>query len=235
MWSYYGSKTNIINLYPPPKEDKIIEPFAGTARYALKYFYKDVLLVDKYEVIIKIWKWLQKCSPNDILSLPRFKYGDNINDFNYECEEQRFLIGFLIGFGFTDPRKSATPRLRNRPNAMNYTIKNISSQLHKIKHWEIRSGSYENINNQKATWFIDAPYQYGGHAYKCNNKKINFNHLSAWSMERKGQIIICENNKANWMPFKPMVTQQVLSGKHKEVIWSNKKTNYDNEQLKLLI
>lgn len=54
MWSYYGAKTNVINFYPRPKHDKIIEPFAGTARYALKYFDRDILLVDKYEVITKI-------------------------------------------------------------------------------------------------------------------------------------------------------------------------------------
>lgn len=38
MWSYYGSKANVIGWYPPPMHDKIIEPFAGTARYALKYW-----------------------------------------------------------------------------------------------------------------------------------------------------------------------------------------------------
>ena len=74
MWSYYGSKANIVHAYPKPVFDKIIEPFAGSARYALRHFEKDVLLVDKYEVIVKIWKWLQTCSEGDILGLPhKFK------------------------------------------------------------------------------------------------------------------------------------------------------------------
>ena len=162
MWSYYGSKTNIVDFYPKPLHDKIIEPFAGSARYALKYFEKDVLLVDKYDVITKIWKWLQLCSPEDVLSLPRFKKGENINEFSYDCEEQRFLVGFLVGFGFADPRKTASPRMRNRPNAMNYTIKKIASQLYKIRHWEIRLADYQEIANTRATWFIDPPYQFGG-------------------------------------------------------------------------
>lgn len=38
MFSYYGSKSKIVNYYPPPKENIIIEPFAGSARYSLKYF-----------------------------------------------------------------------------------------------------------------------------------------------------------------------------------------------------
>ncbi len=54
MFSYYGSKSKVVDLYPSPKFGKIIEPFAGSARYSLKYFDRDVLLVDKWEVIIKI-------------------------------------------------------------------------------------------------------------------------------------------------------------------------------------
>jgi len=43
MWGYYGSKSKIIDFYPEPKEDKIIEPFAGTAQYALKFWEKDAI------------------------------------------------------------------------------------------------------------------------------------------------------------------------------------------------
>lgn len=58
MWGYYGSKSKIIKYYPPPKFDKVIEPFAGTAQYSLKYWEKDILLIDKYDVIIRLWEWL---------------------------------------------------------------------------------------------------------------------------------------------------------------------------------
>ena len=235
MWSYYGSKTNVIDYYPAPKQGKIIEPFCGTARYALKYFDHEILLVDKYDVIIKIWKWLQLCSPSDVIGLPRFKKGDNINEHKYDCEEQRLLVGFLVGFGFPSPRTTASPRLRNRPNAMNYTINRIASQLWKIRHWEFVCGDYEEIQNQPATWFIDPPYQFGGHCYKHSNKKIDFEKLAGWSMEREGQIIICENMKATWLDFKPMKTQNVLSGSHSEGIWSNFPTAYDNIQTSLFI
>lgn len=230
MWSYYGAKTNIVRLYPPPKQNKIIEPFCGTARYALKYFDHEVLLVDKYDVIVRIWKWLQQCSPNDILSLPRFKKGDNINDHTYDCEEARFLVGFTIGFGFTTPRTSATPRLRIRPNAQNYTLKRIAEQLWKIRHWEIQQGSYEEIPNQKATWFIDPPYQHGGWNYRHSGKKINYAHLAEWCRERQGQTIVCENTQADWMDFKPFTTQHVLTGKHHEAIWLNNRSHYVQQQ-----
>lgn len=234
MWSYYGAKTNVIKHYPKPIYDKIIEPFAGTARYALEYFDLDVTLVDKYDVIVKIWKWLQQCSPSDILSLPRFQSGDNINSVKYDCEEARLLTGFLVGFGFTSPRDTATPRLRNRPGAQNYTIKKIASQIWKIKHWKIIHGSYEEIENDHVTWFIDPPYQFGGHCYVKNNKTIDYKHLSDWSMERQGQVIVCENQKATWLPFVPFITQNVLSGKNQECIWTNFDTKLGT-QTKLFI
>lgn len=233
MWSYYGAKTNIIDLYPKPQHSKIIEPFAGTARYALKYFDRDILLVDKYDVIVKIWKWLQQCSTGDIRSLPRFKKGDNINAHQYNCEEERLLVGYLICFGGITPRDNASHRLRSRPNAMNYTINRIAEQLYKIKHWDIRHDSYENIPNEKATWFVDPPYQHGGQHYKESSKKIDFAYLSQWSQNRDGQIIVCENTKATWMDFKPMTEQFVLSGKNSEAIWSNMPTAYDNQQILL--
>ena len=80
MFSYYGSKSKIVDCYPKPKFDKIIEPFAGSARYSLKWFDRDVLLVDKYEVIVNTWKWLQGCSPNDIKKLPVMKLGETLDE-----------------------------------------------------------------------------------------------------------------------------------------------------------
>lgn len=233
MWSYYGSKTNLVHLYPRPKHGRIIEPFAGTARYSLRYFDREVLLVDKYEVIVRIWKWLQKCAPGDVLGLPRFKAGDNINKVTYDCEEARFLVGFLVGFGFTNPRQTATPRLRHRPGAMDHTIKQIAGSLWKIRHWEIRHASYDEISNQEATWFIDPPYQHGGHCYKCNNKKIDFASLAEWVRTRAGQVIVCENTKADWLPFRSMAKQNVLSGVTHEAIYCNEPTIFDNEQTQL--
>lgn len=223
MWSYYGAKTNIAKYYPKPKHSKIIEAFAGTARYSLLHFEHDVLLVDKYEVIIKIWRWLQKCSEKDITGMPRIEAGQNINDFTFDCEEARLLMGFCIGFGFYSPRQLATPRLRHRPNQQSYTLKRIAANLFKIRHWKIELDSYENTPNEPATWFIDPPYEYGGEHYIHGSKKINYPHLAQWCKEREGQIIVCENSKATWMDFQPMIVQNTLSGKNYESIWTTDK------------
>ena len=65
MFSYYGSKSKIVHLYPTPKFDKIIEPFAGSARYSLRFWQKDILLVDKSELVIEVWHYLQNASKNE--------------------------------------------------------------------------------------------------------------------------------------------------------------------------
>jgi hypothetical protein len=132
MWSYYGSKSKVVDYYPPPKQSKIIEPFAGSARYALKWFDRDVLLVDKFEMIVKIWNYLKQASEKDILGLPNMdnREVDRVNDYDI-CDEAKWIIGFSIGRGSSRPK--------NKPGKYNSWIddkKRIAYNLFKIRHWE---------------------------------------------------------------------------------------------------
>jgi hypothetical protein len=43
--------------------------------------------------------------------------------------------------------------------------------------------------------------------------------------------IVCENTKADWLEFKPVIDMNGSKHKTTEAIWSNHKTNYDNTQL----
>lgn len=231
MFSYFGSKTNVVHCYPKPKHDKIIEPFAGSARYSLRWFEKDVLLIDKYEVVVKIWKWLQQCSPQDILKLPRVKKTDNLNEINFDCEEAKLLMGFLIARGSATPRVTPSARATTeRPKYLNTALNRIAKSLFKIKHWEIQQGCYTELKNETATWFIDPPYQNGGEAYKHGNKNIDFVELGEWCKSRNGQIIVCETTEADWLPFRSMKNNAGSRYETTEAIWSNEKTPFDNVQ-----
>jgi site-specific DNA-adenine methylase len=236
MWSYYGAKTNLIEYYPKPKYDRIIEPFAGSARYSLKYFNRDILLIDKYETVINIWKWLQKCSAGDIKKLPRLTHNEKISNYKFDCIEAEDLCGFLVGFSNKRPRKTGSAKLLARPNFMNFRLNQIAAALPKIKHWEIRLGSYEEVANQKATWFIDPPYNSAaGKRYVFNSDGIDYHHLSGWCKEREGQVIVCEGLNANWLPFKPLATQRTNKKTILETVWCNDTSAYDSEQLKMAI
>jgi len=232
MWSYYGSKSKVVHLYPPPKHQTLIEPFAGSARYALKYFDRDVILVDKYSIIVELWQWLQQCSENDILNLPTLKQNETVHEFGL-TENQKRLLGFVIKGGDSSPANKAGSFDGCSVDAQKNQLKRIAKNLFKIKHWTIIHGSYQDLENQQATWFIDPPYQFGGEHYKESNKKLNFKELAQWCQSRNGQVIVCENTKADWLDFRPMSKMRGSIHTTTEAIWSNLPTNYDFEQTKL--
>lgn len=228
MWSYYGTKGELVGYYPKPKFDTVIEPFAGAAKYALKYWDRNVIICDKYEVVAKIWQWLQKCSKKDILSLPNLKTGDVIKKKQFDCIEQFWLMGFLCQTSGASPGQTVTSMSEK---AIPRHKENIAGQLEKIRNWKIIHGVYYELENIEATWFIDPPYQYGGEHYMCSSKVIDFNYLGKWCKERKGHIIVCENTKAKWLPFKQLKELNGTVHKTVEAIWSNYPTSYDIEQL----
>lgn len=234
MWNYYGSKSKIVNLYPPPVHRKIIEPFAGSARYALKYWDRDVLLVDKYDVVVNLWNWLKQCSPGDIMKLPRLKKGQDITKIGLD-ENEQILVGFMASIGVGQPRKIVTDFAAIQMGEKRKSkYKKIADQLHKIRHWEIRCGEYYEIENQVATWFIDPPYQFGGqHQYKFKNDQIDFKKLRNWCLEREGQSIVCENSLANWMSFHPLKGLHGTNSDSFECIWTNIPTSFSSRQQKL--
>lgn len=227
MFSYYGSKSKIVDLYPAPKYGKIIEPFAGSARYSLRYFDREILLVDKYPVIVEVWKYLQSASEKDILSLPDVNEGDYIPDFKLDRGAE-LLIGFCANGGSSVPKKTGTNNLEKHFNTWHRDKKRIAADLYKIRHWKILLGSYEDIPDEPATWFIDPPYQEGGKYYKEN--KIDYPALATWARSRSGHVIVCENMAADWLPFYPMRQMSGQLKKTVEAIWSNYPHDFEARQ-----
>lgn len=227
MFSYYGSKSKVVHLYPRPEYGRIIEPFAGSARYSLRWFDRDVLLIDKYEVIVKVWKYLQQASQADIMGLPEPKYKESIEKYDLS-EGEHLLMGFMVAGGVCEPQHTVQ-KFSDIPAQKSW----IASQLFKIRHWEIRIGSYEDAPDMEATWFIDPPYQVGGERYKVGRYKdaLNFGRLRQWCESRAGQVIVCENTKATWLPFHPMREMSGAYSQTTEAIWSNRPTDFDFHQL----
>lgn len=216
MWSYYGRKYKFINKYPKPIYDLIIEPFAGTGSYAYRYWEHDVILIDKYDVIIRIWKYLQQAKSQDILSLPDVENAECILDkYEWLCEEERWLIGFCIN--------NASPRPKHTAGRMNFNSWKrdkirIANDLYKIRHWAFVLGEYNCLENVGASWYIDPPYQFQN-LYVSN--KLDYSMLSEWCKTRDGQVIVCEDGRSDrWLDFGYLTT---LNGQRtkasKEVMW----------------
>lgn len=208
MFSYYGSKSKIVDYYPPPKHGKIIEPFAGSARYSLKWFDRDITLIDKDENIVNVWRYLQQASEKDILGLPKLTAGLDLRTLTMS-DEERLFVGFLVGVGRAKPAFKVSPFAAVHFSGIKRRDKyeKIAEQLYKIRHWTILHGDYTLAPDVLATHFIDPPYQVAGRVhYRYSAKQINFDTLAAWVNTRKGQVIVCENDGANWLPFQPLAT-----------------------------
>lgn len=232
MWNYYGAKRAIARLYPRPRYPRIIEPFAGSAAYSMRHFKHEVLLVDKYHVVASLWKWLQTCSPDDILNLPAITDGEKLDRGSFSRIEAAWLMGYMVQWNVATPRLTATATSRpgNKAAYVERIKRRIARDLFKIKHWEIREADFRDIPNEEATWFIDPPYQNGGDQYKHSNKEIDYQELAAWARSRSGQVIVCETTAADWLPFKTIRNVKGRYHTFGEAIWSNLPTEYDYVQ-----
>jgi len=94
FFTYYGGKWRAAPRYPAPRYSIIIEPFAGSAGYSLRYYDRQVVLVEKDPQIAALWRYLIKATASDFLNLPDVPEGMSVDDLNV-CQEARYLIGFL--------------------------------------------------------------------------------------------------------------------------------------------
>lgn len=216
MFSYYGSKSKIVKKYPKPEYDTIIEPFAGSAAYSMLHFNKNVILIEKNSKIVKLWDWLiNTAAEEDIISLPNLKKNELISDCNQLNEEQKYLMGFAMNRGSASPKN----KVQLFSDGFEKTKIKYAANLDKIRHWTIIEGDYRDVADIEATWFIDPPYQVGGKWYTHN--KINYNEVKDFILSRKGQVIACENTKADWMKFVPLVNMRGAYSTTTEAMWTN--------------
>jgi len=235
FWSYYGSKWKLAPKYPAPAHGLIVEPFAGSACYSLLHCDLQVLLVDCFEPIVQTWQYLIRASEAEILALPDLEPGQTAEDLPI-CEEARLLVRWWCN------RAQSTPARRPSTWMANYPEKHwsqpmrerIASQVHRIRHWEVRHGDYRDIEDLQATWFVDPPYDGAGRYYRGRHD-LDFGALGEWCRSRRGQVVACENEGATWLPFQPLAVIDTMgragAGRKvsREAVW----TNEEPQQLRL--
>lgn len=228
FFSYFGSKFRLAKYYPLPQCDEIIEPFAGSGGYSLRYPEKNVTLYEVYEPLVELWDYLIHVSESEILSLPTQKFDkENPIDEIVACSAAKILMGFWL----TESQTSASRYPLSKSRGGNWTEKKklqISKQLQYIRHWKIENLSFEKIPNRDATWYVDPPYEKAGKRYRHN--KIDYTLLGDWCKSREGQVIVCEQEPAKWLDFVTLRTGRKLvrnasNDHYNEVIWHRNSEN----------
>lgn len=213
FFRFYGGKWRSAPHYPPPTHATIVEPFAGSAGYALRYPDRRVVLVERDPFVAGTWRYLLRVSADEVRALPDLEIGQSVDDLRIP-QEARWLIGWWLNSGSAQPKKrfgAWTQRVINQewgpttPFRIGWgaAVRNrIADQLDAVRHWRLVEGDYSDAPNIDATWFVDPPYEVAGKHYRHGSAAIRYPDLAAWCRARRGQVIVCENTGASWLPFR---------------------------------
>jgi hypothetical protein len=208
-------------------EDVVLEigPGLGSLTLGLLEAGHSVTAVEIDPVLAAIWTYLTKVTPREIRSIPDVARDGSVDDLRV-CQEARWLVGFWLNRGAAAPRRSPSRWMRDgiRPGSFWGTRvrETIASQVESIRHWEVYNRSYADCPAVgRATWFVDPPYEQAGTHYRFGSTKIDFAHLASWCRSRPGQVIVCENDGATWLPFQHLAEVKTTRAERrsKEVIW----------------
>ena len=145
------------------------------------------------------------------------------------CQEAKSLIGFWINVGSPVPKNIVSTWSKEHAHNSDTVCstwgeaikRRIARQLQFIRHWKVTCKPYDEIITlgQRATWFVDPPYVERGASYKMGSKNLNYDALGEWCQSRRGQVMVCENDGADWLHFVPFAEMSGQAKPSKEVIW----------------
>lgn len=235
FFGYYGGKwRDALKHYPEPQHDTIVEPFAGSAGYSLRYASRKIILCEIDPVLAEVWRYLIAVEPSEIRAIPDVPVDGTVDDLKKITQEAKWLVGLWLNRGIAQPRVSPSKWMRDgiRPGSFwgKRVRETIASQVEAIRHWQVFNKSYEECPfAEQATWFIDPPYEKAGQYYRFGSKQIDYEALATWSRARRGQVIVCENEGATWLPFRKLADVKTTRAHRRsvEVYWLN---SFENGQ-----
>lgn len=211
LFKWFGSKWLSSKTLPVPLHETIIEPFAGSAGYSLRYASRKVIIAEKDPYIYALWKWLIQTGVRNgeqfIRDIPvNISVGTDIRNLGLGYGQQLLLKSWqrtnnvgscwtISPWGNSPGQWTANTRAR------------VAEEVQAIKHWQVYQDASELFDlKQEATWFIDPPYEYN---YKYKSLVLDYTTLGERITRLNGQKIVCEavcpktGKVPEWLDFKP--------------------------------
>lgn len=223
--------------YPPPMHQTIVEPFCGAAGYSIHWWDRDVVLVDLDENISDVWRYLIGASPADVRALPLVEDGARIDRLPV-CPGAKKLIGFWSGQGVAVPRATPSQWPNEQDGSQNSgwsapTREHVATVARRVSHWTIIEGDYTEAPDLEATWFVDPPYQSKGYKYRRGSSGIDYQALAEWCRGLRGQVMVCEQLGAEWLPFQRFRSNRGIQNRATEVVWYNMDNPWPQKRLEV--
>jgi hypothetical protein len=208
VFPYFGSKKRIARKYPAPLYRTVVEPFAGSLGYSMYYRPEESNAFDADERVVELWRRLMV---GEVAQSPP-RIGTKTDDLLVKlCSYSEHAL--------TSGTMTVTSRM----------VRDWASLFQRWaetapwakEHVSIAHASYEAAPDIEATWFIDPPYQHANRrGYREGSRKIDFSSLADWCKSRRGQVIVCEQEGATWLPFESFNALPTHRGAvSREVVW----------------
>lgn len=212
MFYYFGRKGQLARRFPSPRFPLVVEPFAGSAAYSLYWKPSNALLIDRDPDVVSLWNRICSMSVDEIMAFPLPELGVKVEDHWYLSAMASKCTRLVY------PTKVSKWGVRSFEFARKLAARNLVVG----SRFEYRVGDYTDAPDVEATWFIDPPYQQVGGGYRFDRDDIDYDQLRSWCLSRRGQVIVCEQYGANWLPFKPLCSHPGVNNLYStEVWWSN--------------
>jgi site-specific DNA-adenine methylase len=208
--SYYGGKGPIVHRYSTPQFKLIIEPFAGSAAYAFRHAENhDVWINDVDARTFSMWQFLTSPDAADVIRqyFPlEAKQGDDVTKIvPVDKVPEGFIEVLRAQANMGSQGARGVHNVITKFGVIRWKIfykQLMTVVVPRVKNWKVTNLSYAEMetDNVKATYFVDPPYQNAaGSRYR--HSSVDYEHLAQWCRTRHGQVIVCENHGANWLPF----------------------------------
>lgn len=161
--------------------------------------------------VVETWNRICNLSESEILSYKLPNVGEVTDDH------------WLIQAAFSEHASTAIKRVwtkrmnRDAEPQKRYAAKHVDYAREHIRYLQ---GHYLDAPDVEATWFIDPPYQKVVKGYLRDD--LDYAQLREFCLSRKGQVVVCEQQGADWLPFHRLYDMKgTVNRETTEMVWTN--------------